>query len=442
MTNVNFSEEREEQLMTKIRWHLVPFVMLLYIVCMLDRVNISFAALQMNADLGISASTFGFLAGIFFIAYFFFEVPSNVIMHKVGARLWIARILISWGLVGVLMGYAQSVLHIAILRVLLGVAEAGFYPCIILYFTFWFPTKHFAKTVSWFMVGMALANIIAGPVSSLIMDNVTWLGMAGWRWLFILEGIPAVILGVITLIVMVDRPSQAKFLTAEEKQWLTAELDRETIAKQAKVKIVNKWLVFKNARVWHLSFCYLCYVIALYGLGMWMPQILRNLAKAMSLTNIGLLSTIPYFCGIIGMILVAKHSDKTQERRYHTGLPIALAFFGLIGLTMTTDLTISMLLLCVSQAGIYAFVGTFWSLPNMYLSEAAAAVGIAIINSVANLGGFVGPFIVGFLKDATGSNDFGMYFLASFAIFGTLSVLAIPAKETSAESLNSSHINA
>ena len=438
MTTVKFSEERENQLMSKIRWHLVPFVMLLYIVAMLDRVNIGFAALQMNKDLGITSSMFGMLAGIFFISYFFFEVPSNVIMHKVGARKWIARILVSWGFVTVLLAFAQNITHVAILRALLGAAEAGFYPCIVLYFTFWFPTKHFAKTMSLFMCGMALANIIVGPISSWIMENVTWMGMTGWRWMFILEGLPAVILGIVTLFTMVDRPDQAKFLTAEEKQWLLAELEREHVAKQLKVKVANKWEVFKNSRVWHLSFCYLCYVLALYGLGMWMPQILKNLAQAMSLSNIGLISTIPYMCAIIFMVYIARRSDATQERRYHTGLPIALAFFGLIGLTMTTNLVTSMLLLCISQAGIYAFVGTFWSLPNMYLSEATAAVGIAIINSVGNLGGFFGPYMVGFLKDLSGSTTFGMYFLASFAIMGTISVLLIPKKEAAAESLKSS----
>ncbi len=435
MANITFSEARENELMKKIRWHLVPYVMLLYIVAMLDRVNIGFAALQMNKDLGISASMFGMLAGIFFISYFFFEVPSNVIMHKVGARKWIARILVSWGLVTVFLAYAQNVTHVAILRALLGAAEAGFYPCIILYFTFWFPTKHFAKTMSLFMCGQALANIFVGPISSWIMENVTWLGLAGWRWMFVLEGIPAVLLGFVTLFTMVDRPDKAKFLTDEEKQWLLAELEREHVAKQLKVKVANKWEVFKNSRVWHLSFCYLCYVLALYGLGMWMPQILKNLAQAMSLSNIGLISTVPYICAAIVMVLVAKRSDAAQERRYHTALPIGLTFFGLIGLTMTDNLLISMLLLCVSQAGIYAFVGTFWTLPNMYLSEATAAVGIAIINSTGNLGGFFGPYMVGFLKDMTGSTALGMYFLASFAILGTISVLAIPPKETAAESL-------
>jgi len=424
MGNPTFNEEK---LMSKLRWRLVPYIMLLYIVAMLDRVNIGFAALEMNKALGISASTFGMLAGIFFIAYFFFEVPSNVIMHKVGARIWIARILISWGIVTILTGYAQTAMHVGILRFLLGIAEAGFYPCMILYLTFWFPARHLGKTVAVFMCGMALANIVAGPVSTWIMDNVQWFGMPGWRWLFVIEGIPAVVLGVVTLGVMTDRPEQAKFLNQEERDWLVAELKQEHDAKTAKMP-VNKWAVFGQFRIWHLAFCYLCYVIALYGLGMWMPQLLRALSQVITNTQIGLISMIPYFCGVIAMVLVARHSDKTQERRYHVALPISIAFFGLIALTMTTDLWLSLFYICVSTAGIYCFVGTFWTLPNMFLSEGTAAVGIAIINSTGNLGGFFGPYAVGFIKDATGSTSGGMYFLAAFALLATLSVLAIPAK--------------
>ncbi|MDR3562776.1 MAG: MFS transporter [Negativicutes bacterium] len=425
MVNSAFSEEK---LMSKLRWRLVPYIMLLYIVAMLDRVNIGFAALEMNKALGISASAFGMLAGIFFIAYFFFEVPSNVLMHRIGARIWIARILISWGIVTILTGYAQTATHVGILRFLLGIAEAGFYPCMILYLTFWFPARHLGKTVAVFMCGMALANIVAGPVSTWIMDNVQWFGMPGWRWLFVIEGIPAVVLGIVTLGVMTDRPEQAKFLTQEEKDWLCNELKSEHDAKSAKMP-VNKWAVFGQFRVWHLAFSYLCYVIALYGLGMWMPQLLRALSKVITNTQIGLISMIPYVCGVIAMVLVARHSDKTQERRYHVALPISVAFFGLIALTMTTDLWLSLLWICVSTAGIYCFVGTFWTLPNIFLSEGTAAVGIAIINSTGNLGGFFGPYAVGFIKDATGSTTGGMYFLAAFALLATLSVLAIPAKD-------------
>jgi ACS family tartrate transporter-like MFS transporter len=402
--------------------------MFLYIIAILDRVNIGFAALEMNKALGISASTFGFLAGIFFIAYFFFEVPSNVIMHRIGARIWIARILISWGIVTILIGFAESALHIGILRFLLGAAEAGFYPCIVLYLTFWFPMKHQAKTFSLLVCGMALGNIIAGPASTWIMDNIQWLDLAGWRWLFIMQGLPAVVFGAATLFVMTDRPEQAKFLTPDEKSWLVAELKVEHEAKMAKLQITNKWATFGQFRVWHLSFCYLCYVSALYGLGMWMPQLLRQLSKVLSNTQIGLISVIPYVCAIIIMILMARHSDKTQERRFHVGLPLAVCGAALIAVTMTNDLWLSLVFICIATAGVYTFVGTFWTLPSLFLGEATAAVGIAIINSVGNLGGFCGPFAVGFIKDATGSTTGGMYFLATLAILGACATLAIPAK--------------
>jgi ACS family tartrate transporter-like MFS transporter len=424
MVNTSFNEQK---LIRKLQWRIVPFLLILYIVAMMDRVNIGFAALEMNKELGIGAGTFGFVAGIFFIAYFFFEVPSNVIMHKVGARIWIARIIITWGIITIATAYIQTVTQLAIVRCLLGLAEAGFYPCMILYLTYWFPSKYFASTASFFVCSMALANIITGPISSWILDNVQWLGIHGWRWLFILEGLPAVILGVVTLFIMIDRPEQAEFLTGEEKTWLIDELKKEHTAKANKAPD-DKWLVFKELRVWQLSFPYLCYVIALYGLGLWMPQTIKAISEKLSNTNVGLLSTIPYICAVVTMILVARHSDKVMERRYHVALPMLFTFLGLIGLTMVTDLWVSMVFLCISTAGIYCFVGTFWTLPTMFLTEATAAVGIAIINSVGNLGGFFGPYVVGYLKDVTGSALFSMYFLATFALLGALSILAITGK--------------
>lgn len=418
----------EKKTISKLRWKLIPLIMIMYMVSIMDRVNISFAALEMNHELGITPDMFGFIAGIFFLAYFFFEVPSNVLMHRFGARLWISRILISWGLVTIITGFADTVWHLEILRVLLGVCEAGFYPAMILYLTFWFPEKYFASTVSVFMCGQALTNIITGPISTFIIDNVYWLGLAGWRWLFILEGIPAVLLGIIALCIMVDRPEQAKFLDPEEKQGLLDTLAKERDLKMSK-KSVSKWQAFQDKKVWHLSFSYLCYVITLYGLGLWMPQIIKSLSSTLTNTGVGLISAIPYICGGIAMVLVARHSDKTMERRYHVGLPIGIAFFSLIALTMTSDLWISVVLLCVSTAAIYCFVGTFWTLPTMFLAEATAAVGIAIINSVANLGGFIGPYVVGYLKSATHSDVFGMYFLASFALLGMASVLLLKKRD-------------
>lgn len=417
----------EEALINKLRWRIVPFIFLLYIVAMMDRVNISFAALEMNKALGISSATFGLIAGIFFIAYFFFEVPSNVLMHKLGSRVWIARILITWGLVTVCNGFIQNATQLGVLRVLLGIAEAGFYPGMILYMTYWFPSKYLAKTIAIFMTGMALNNIITGPVSTWIMDNVHWMGMEGWRWLFIIEGLPAVILGVITFFYLIDRPEQAKFLTAEEKAWLIGELQKEHNAKLAKTK-VSKWEVMKNARVWHLAIIFFGYVSAMYGLSMWMPQIIKALGKTLTNTQVGLISTIPYICGVVAMVAVARHSDKTMERRYHVGLPISTAFIGLIALTMTNDMVWSMAWITFSIIGIYSFAGSFWTLPSAFLSEETAAVGIALINSIANLGGFAGPYMVGYLKDLTGTTTSSMYVLAVCALLTCLLTLAIPEK--------------
>lgn len=419
----------EKKTISKLRWKLIPLIMIMYMVSIMDRVNISFAALEMNHELGITPDMFGFIAGIFFLAYFFFEVPSNILMHRFGARLWISRILISWGLVTIVTGFVDTVWHLEILRVLLGICEAGFYPAMILYLTFWFPEKYFASTVSVFMCGQALTNIITGPISTFIIDNISWLNLAGWRWLFIIEGIPAVLLGIIALCVMVDRPEQAKFLESNEKEWLLKTLEKERNLKMQK-KSTSKWQAFQDKKVWHLSFCYLCYVITLYGLGLWMPQIIKSLSNTLTNTGIGLISAIPYICGGVAMVLVARHSDKTMERRYHVGLPIGLAFFSLIALTMTSDLLLSIILLCISTAAIYCFVGTFWTLPTMFLAEATAAVGIAIINSVANLGGFIGPYVVGYLKSITNSDVFGMYFLASFALLGMASILLLRKRDS------------
>lgn len=425
----------EQRLIRRVQWKIVPYVMILYIVCILDRVNVGFAALQMNKALGIAATVFGLSAGIFFIGYFIFEVPSNVILHRVGAKRWISRILISWGAVATLTGFVNSALHLIILRFLLGVAEAGFYPGIILYFTFWFPSKHLAKTVSYLVVGMALGNIIAGPISGWIMDNVHWLGIDGWRWLFIIEGIPAILFGIVNIFVMVDRPEQAKFMTKEEKSWLVTQLKREHEVKKDRLQI-SKWAVFGRGRVWHLSFCYVCYCMALYGLGFWMPQILKSLSKVLTNTQIGLISTVPYICAVIVMLFVARHSDKTLERRFHVASSLALPFFGFIGLNMTGNLWLSLFFICIIAIGVYSFVGTFWTLPALFLTEELAAVGIGIINSTGNLGGFIGPYAVGFIKDITGgSTAGGMYFLAIFAMLGALAVLLIPAKEADTRSL-------
>ena len=423
------SLEEEKSIMSKVTWKIVPYIFFLYIIAMIDRVNVGFTALTMNKDLGISPSTYGLIAGIFFIAYFFFEVPSNIIMYRVGARKWIARILITWGFVVIAEGFVNTAFQLGALRTLLGVAEAGFYPCMILYLTYWFPGKYLARAVSFFMVGMALANVIGGPLTALLMDNCTWLGMAGWRWALILEGVPAVIFGVVTFFILVDKPADAKFLNEKEKAWLMGELDRELKEKQKKVQAtVSHWAVLKDPRVWHMGFAYLCYCTGVYGVGLWMPQMIKGLSKVLTTTQVGLISTIPYISAAIVMVLVARHSDAKNERRLHVALPIGIAFFALIGLTMTSNLVLSMVLLTVALSSIYSFVGSFWTIPNLTLSAANAAVGIALINSFGNLGGFVGPYVVGWLKSMTGNTTAGMYFLATMCLLGTISILTIPKK--------------
>lgn len=423
----NIPQINEEKLINKLRWRLVPFLFLIYIISMMDRVNISFASLEMNAELGISSTEFGFIAGIFFIAYFFFEIPSNIMMHKVGCRKWIARILITWGIATIVTAFINSATQLGIMRILLGIAEAGFYPGMILYITFWFPAKYMSKTLAIFMTGMAVNNIITGPISTYIMTNVMWFGLSGWRWLFILEGTPAIICGFVTLYWLVDRPINANFLTKDEKKWLINQLEIERTAKESK-NTMSMLGVLKNIRVWHMAIIWIGYVCAMYGLSMWIPQIIKSLGQSFSNIQVGLLSTIPYFVGIIFMIAIGKHSDKTMERRLHVGLPILISSIGLIGLTFTHDIVISLFWITFSTAGIYGFAGSYWSLPNAFLSEASAAVGIAFINSFGNLGGFIGPYAVGYIKDVSGSIEYGMYLLASFAIIAGLATLFIPKK--------------
>jgi ACS family tartrate transporter-like MFS transporter len=417
----------EERLMNRLRWRIIPYVMFLYIVTIIDRVNISFAALRMNKDLGISMTVFGTIAGIFFLSYFLFEIPSNVILHRVGARLWMARIMITWGIVTILTGFVRNVTDIAICRFLLGAAEAGFYPGIVLYFTYWFPAKHHARAVSLFLVGMGLANIIGGPFATWILDSVTWFGMAGWRWIFIVEGVPTIILGVVTAFILVDRPHDARFLSEDEKRWLVTRLTAEQEAR-TKVARMSKWGTLKNGRVWYFTLCYFGYAVGMSLLSFWMPQIIKRLSSVLTNTQVGRISAIPYICAIIAMVLVARHSDKTLERRWHSGLSLAVMVLALIGLTLTHNLVLSVILLCLAASGIYSFVAVFWALPTALLGEATAAVGVALINSIGNLGGFVGPYFFGFLADATHSTVVGTYVTAAFVLMTTILTIAVSKK--------------
>lgn len=435
----NVATSLEERTLRKVTMRIIPYIFLLYIVAFLDRVNLGYAALDMNKALGLTSEVFGLISGIFFLGYFIFELPSNILLHRIGARIWIARILISWGIVVIITAWAQNAAHLYILRFLLGVAEAGFFPGIILYITYWFRAKEQARSFALFMTALAVSSIIGAPVSTWIMDHIHWFGMPGWRWMFVLEGLPAIIMGVITFYYLTDRPDDAKWLTQEEKNWLKAELQKEHEAK-LKVKQYTTKEVLTNPRVWHLSLIYFTLVLGLYGIGFWMPQIIKAFSKLLTNTQVGLLTMIPYIVAGIAMILWARRSDRTGERRIHAAIPPVVGALGLIGAGMTTDPVISIIFMSVATMGIYSFFGPFWSLPALFLSESAAAVGIALINSIGNLGGFVGPYVLGMLKDVTGTVKAGLFFLSASLVISSLLVLAMRKEHASEPSDKSSDV--
>lgn len=401
-----------EAVLRKIKLRIMPLLVVLYIIAFIDRANVGFAALDMNADLNINAWQFGLAAGLFSVGYFLFEVPSNLLMRKVGARRWIARILVSWGVVAVVTGFIQDWVQLATLRFILGIAEAGFFPCVILYLTYWFPQRERARVVALFMIALPIATLIASPLSGLIMDNISWFGLEGWRWVFILEGFPAIALAAVVLFVLVDGPQSAKWLSSDEKQWLSALLEEERAATAAKHK-VGFWQSLAGARVLMLAFVYYSKSVAIYVLAFFTPTIVAGLAENLSSTQVGLVTAVPYGIAAVAMVWWARHSDKTMERRWHMAIPLLACAAGLIAMPMVGDnLIASLLLLVLVTAAVYCTYGPFWSLPSLFLTDRAAAVGLASINSIANLGGFVGPFGFGALEEATGNNTIGLIAVA------------------------------
>jgi MFS transporter, ACS family, tartrate transporter len=404
---------------------LIPFLFVLYIVSFLDRVNVSFAALQMNEDLGFSDAVYGLGAGIFFIGYFLFEVPSNLILERVGARVWIARIMITWGIISTAMFLVTGPVSFYLLRFLLGVAEAGFFPGIILYLTYWFPARERAKAVALFMTAVAIAGVIGGPLSGalLSLDEVVF-GLSGWQFLFIAEGFPAILLGLAVLAFLPDRPSEARWLTDEERRWLEDSLSRE---EQLKTTHGTHTLrqAFVDGRLWLLCGVYFGTVTSLYGISFWLPTIIEEFSNLNEFL-VGLLSAFPYLAAAIGMVVFAWHSDRTGERRWHVAIPAGLAA---LGLALTGPIGASpvaqMAVLALAAMGTYSCLGTFWTLPATFLGSTAAAAGIALINSVGNLGGFVGPYVVGYIREATGSGYGAMLFLAALMALVGLLTLAV-----------------
>ena len=406
-----------ENIFTRIAWRIIPFMGLLYVVNFLDRVNVGFAALTMNHDLGLGAEAFGVGAGIFFLGYFFFEVPSNVILEKVGARLWMFRIMFTWGLVSMAMAFAQGPWSFYGLRFLLGIAEAGFFPGMMLYLTYWFPQSQRAKYNSLFFAAIPLSSALGSPLSGYILGFDGFQGLHGWQWLFLLEGLPSCALAFAVLFVLPDKPARAKFLTDAEKQFVATTLAREATSP------ASLWAGLSDRRVWILAVTDIGIIIALYGLGLWLPQIV----KAMGFSNLetGFVVALPYVASTIAMILWARSSDTLRERVWHVAIPALFASASLIAAGFLGANLWAILALTGASIGIYAALVTYWTLPPSFLGGTAAAGGIAFINSVGNLGGFFGPTLMGWLKQSTGGYAAGMFVLAGFLIVPAVVVVLL-----------------
>jgi len=420
----------------KVTRRLVPFLIICYFVAYLDRVNVGFAALTMNQDLGLSQTAFGFGAGIFFIAYFIFEVPSNLLLERFGARKWIARIMLSWGILSGTMAFIPAIARATglgnentfyLLRVLLGVAEAGFFPGIIFYLTLWFPAEYRARIVGYFMAAIPLSTVIGAPISGALLYLHGGVGLAGWQWLFIVEAVPAVILACVVFFYLTDRPADAAWLAPDERAWLTERLELEQRQRRA-VRDYSVAQALVNPRVLGLSLVYFGAVATNYGLSFFLPQIVKAFGLNTFITT--LVSATPYVVGLVGMVWWGRRSDRVAERRFHTAFPLFIAAAGIAVSTALDDPLLKMISLCVAGFGIFANLPVFWTLPTAFLSGAAAAAGIAVINSVGNLAGFAGPFAMGWIKDHTGSYSGGLLLLAALGIIAMGIVLVLGHNET------------
>jgi ACS family tartrate transporter-like MFS transporter len=409
--------ELQRRTILKLSWRLLPLIVVSYLVAYMDRTNIAFAALTMNKDLGLSAYLYGLGAGIFFLGYALFEVPSNVILERIGARLWIARIMITWGIISGLMAVASGPVSFLVLRFLLGVAEAGFFPGIILYLTYWFPAAYRARVISMLFLAVPVSNALAAVVSGAILEMNGTLGLRGWQWVFIIEAIPAILLAFVVLKLMTDRPAVATWLEVQERQWLETELgtERDKIERAGRLKLLQALI---DMRVLALSAIYTTTVAASYGITFFMPQIVKGLGLSNVMT--GLVTAIPYTIGAVGLVLWGHSSDRRRERRWHLIVAGALAAVGLVSAGWLHQSYWALAAISVTTVGLYGSRACFWPMPSLFLTGAAAAAGIALINSIGALGGYVGPFIVGWIKDSTNSFEMGLYFLAACALLSAV----------------------
>ncbi|SDC00390.1 D-galactonate transporter [Cupriavidus sp. YR651] len=425
----------EKRAYNKVFWRIMPFLMLCYVIAYLDRVNVGFAKLQMAQDLQFSETVFGLGAGLFFIGYFLFEVPSNLLMHRIGARIWIARIMITWGIISALFVFVKTPTSFYAMRFLLGLAEAGFYPGVILYLTYWYPSHRRAKMIALFMSGIPVAGMFGNPLSGWIMDAFHEThGWAGWQWMFLIEAIPALLIGIVTIFVLRDGIEKAPWLSADEKRVLKRNIEEDqrgagaaaTTGGQRSVHSLGA--VFSDRRVWWMCLIYFCFVTGQYALTFWMP----TLVKASGVTGnlkIGLLSAIPFICAIVVMNILGHSADARRERRWHLIVPALMGAVGFaIAASFTHNTVVAIAALSLAAAGVLTCAPLFWSLPTSFLSGIAAASGIAVVNSVGNLAGFVSPYMVGTLKDLTQSTQLPMYVLAGILVVGAALVWLTPAK--------------
>ena len=416
-------EQMEASTYAKVTVRLLPFLFLSYVAAYLDRVNVGFAKLQMLNDLQFSETVYGLGAGIFFIGYFLFEVPSNIIMHKVGARIWIGRIMITWALLSGAMVFVTSPTMFYVLRFFLGVAEAGFFPGIVLYLTYWFPAQRRSRMNALFMIGIPIAGVVGGPLSGWILNSMNGFhGMAGWKWMFLIEALPSLVLGIMTIFYLPNKIRDAKWLSNEEKQLLEDNIAQENTGK-ADHALSG---VFGNPRVWLMAAIYFCCMMGLYGVGFYLPTLIKA-AGVRDALDVGLLTAIPYGFAVIAMLAIAKSADRTRERRWHFTVASALGGVGLLLATIYGDnVMLAMAALSLGTAGLLATMPVFWTYPSSILGGTAAAAGIAMINSVGNLAGFVSPSIIGWMKDVTQSTDAGMYVVSAALMVGALLALLQP----------------
>ena len=394
-------DDRDRMIAAKVAWRLAPLLMLCYFVAFLDRVNVGFAALAMNRDLGFNAAIFGFGAGVFFFGYFFFEVPSNLVLEKVGARVWIARIMFTWGLVSAATALVWNESSFYAARFLLGAAEAGFFPGVVLYLTYWFQAQHRARMVGLFMAAVPVSGVIGAPLSGWLLGLDGTLGLHGWQWLFILEGLPSMLLSVVVWRTLTDQPRDATWLTASERTWLEAKLAHE----RAHLESVRKYRLSEaltDVRVRRLALLYFGLVTGLYGVTFWQPQIVKGFGGLSNL-EVGFIVAVPNLAAAIAMVAWTRHSDRTGERRWHVALPAFVGALGLIASATLSNPILSTDALGIALVGIYAAIATSWTLPSAFLTGTAAAGGLALINSIGNLGGFAGPYFMGWMRTTTGN---------------------------------------